>query len=79
VLFTTTELDTRINPLTDAEFDDLDRYESGRIVQLSEIHHLLTDDQVQRLESDDWSYYNELQEELAVEMAEFLAHNGGLI
>ncbi len=78
MLFTTKELENRLHPITDAEFDDLDRYEGGRLIQLSEIHHLLTDAQVQKLHSDDWSYYNELEEELKIEMAAFLEHSGSL-
>ncbi len=58
--------------LTEAQFLSLERYENGRIVAMPVIFCFFTDDQVSRLHSDDWSYYEDLQEECRVELAEMM-------
>lgn len=55
--------------LTTAQFEALPRYENGRIKNLAEVFIFLTNDQVLDLQDDDWSYYQELQEELDYEMS----------
>ena len=45
-------------------FRELDRYPNGDIVDLYNIHHLLTDRQINRLSDDDWSRVQEYQDEL---------------
>ena len=48
--------------LTDEQFEALER-QNGRIVDLPMCYHVLTSGQVEELDSDDWSYYQELLEE----------------
>jgi hypothetical protein len=55
--------------LSRAEFASLDRYSNGRLMDLPNVFHLLTDAQVEELHSDDWSYYQELVEEIEYEYA----------
>jgi hypothetical protein len=57
--------------LSRAEFASLDRYSNGRLMDLPNVFHLLTDELVEELHSDDWSYYHELMEELEYEYALF--------
>ncbi len=52
------------------EFKNLPRYENGRIKNLPEVFYKLTATQVLNLDSDDWSYYHELMEELNIMYAE---------
>lgn len=52
------------------QFRSLPRYENGRIIGLSDVFLSLTPQMVLCLHSDDWSYYQELQEELECMMAE---------
>jgi len=52
------------------EFKNLPRYENGRIKNLPEVFYKLTPTQVLNLDSDDWSYYHELMEELNIMYAE---------
>ena len=54
--------------LSASEFAALERYSNGRLVDLSDVFLQLTAEQVEELHSDDWSYYHELQEELAYEI-----------
>lgn len=65
------DMDIRTEKFSTAEFLTLERYENGRIMDLSNIFLLLTDGQVAQLHSDDWSYYHELQEELVYELSFF--------
>ena len=60
--------DDRTKKFTNAEFNALERYPNGRIVDLSECFIWLTEAQVAQLHGDDWSYYDDLQEELRCEM-----------
>tara|TARA_R110002020_G_scaffold119651_2_gene272959 strand:+ start:707 stop:910 length:204 start_codon:yes stop_codon:yes gene_type:complete len=46
------------------EFKNLKRYPNGDIVDLYNIHHLLSEGQVNSLSDDDWSRWNEWQDEL---------------
>lgn len=55
-----------------AEFLMLARYSNGRLRNLSEVFLDLTEEQVEMLHGDDWSYYHELQEELSYEMSYYL-------
>ncbi len=48
------------------DFRNLKRYPNGDIVNLYNIHHLLTDKQIDKLSDDDWSRVNEYQLELEV-------------
>ena len=70
----------RTKPLSRTEFDALPRYGQtgaslpcGRIVDLPAVFHLLTPPQVCDLDSDDWEYYNELDEEVRVMFEQFKA------
>jgi hypothetical protein len=65
------ERETDMDMLTDVEFYHLPRHR-GRIVDLPMVFIRLTDDQVNMLHGDDWSYYHELQEELSYLMADFV-------
>jgi len=47
-------------------FINLKRYPNGDIVDLYNMHHLLTDKQIDKLSDDDWSRVNEYQLELEV-------------
>lgn len=67
-------MDIRTEKFSTAEFEALERYSNGRIMDLSNVFLLLTDGQVEQLHDDDWSYYQELQEELDYEM--FLLSDG---
>ena len=55
--------------LSRAEFASLDRYSNGRLLDLPNVFHLLTDELVEELHSDDWSYYQELFDQLEYEYA----------
>jgi len=44
----------------------MERNEDGDIIYLYAWHHLLTEEQVEQLTDDDWSRYQEYQEELHV-------------
>jgi hypothetical protein len=57
-----------LSPLTDAQFAALPRYTNDRIKNLPDVFLLLTPEQVERLHEDDWSYYHELEEEIAHEL-----------
>ena len=46
------------------DFKNMKRYPNGDIVDLYNIHHLLTDKQVDQLSEDDWSRVIESQLEL---------------
>jgi hypothetical protein len=46
------------------DFKNMKRYPNGDIVDLYNIHHLLTDKQVDQLSEDDWSRVIEYQLEL---------------
>jgi phage FluMu protein gp41 len=46
------------------DFARLKRYPNGDIVDLYNIHHLLTTKQVDQLSDDDWSRVQEYQDEL---------------
>jgi hypothetical protein len=48
------------------DFRNLKRYPNGDIVDLYNMHHLLTDKQIHKLSDDDWSRVNEYQLELEV-------------
>lgn len=50
--------------MTQQEFAGLKRYPNGDVVDLYNIHYLLTDKQVDRLSDDDWSRGQEYQDEL---------------
>lgn len=56
----------REKKFTNQEFSELERYSSGRLDGLSVYFMWLTEAQVEKLHSDDWSYYHELQEESRV-------------
>jgi hypothetical protein len=46
------------------DFKNMKRYPNGDIVDLYNVHHLLTDKQIDKLSDDDWSRVNEYQLEL---------------
>ncbi len=48
------------------DFRNLKRYPNGDIVDLYNMHHLLTDKQIHKLSDDDWSRVSEYQLELEV-------------
>ena len=60
--------DVSMEMLSDAEFLALERYSNGRLKDIANVFLNLTDEQVEQLHDDDWSYYQELQEELAYEI-----------
>lgn len=55
--------------LTWEEFKGLARYSNGRIKDLPLYFYRMTKKQVEQLHEDDWSYYQELQEEVAYELS----------
>lgn len=61
-------MDMEFAPMTDDQFNALARYDNGRIKRLADVFIFLTDEQVLKLDGDDYSYYHELQEELEYEM-----------
>jgi hypothetical protein len=63
-------VDMEMKMLSDVQFLHLARYPNGRLVGLYDIFLQLTAEQVEMLHGDDWSYYNELREELDYLMAE---------
>ncbi len=54
--------------MTAKEFRQLERNADGDVVNLYNIHHLLTDKQIDRLTDDDWSRVNEYQLDLQAEL-----------
>ena len=54
--------------LSDADFLALERYSNGRLKDIANVFLDLTDAQIEQLHSDDWSYYQELMEELLIEI-----------
>ena len=52
--------------MTAKEFRQLKRNADGDVVNLYNIHHLLTDKQIDRLTDDDWSRVNEYQLEFTL-------------
>jgi hypothetical protein len=55
--------------MTDTDFAALPRWPNGRLMDLAVIFFMLTPKQVEQLHGDDWSYYNELQEEVEYEIS----------
>lgn len=51
------------------EFNELARYKNGQIKNLPLYFYRLTDEMVEQLHGDDWSYYHELKEEAAYELS----------
>jgi hypothetical protein len=66
-----TDHSDRETPFTDAEFDALPRYANGRVIDLPMAYAWITAEQRERLHEDDWSYMDELDEEMAYLRAEF--------
>lgn len=64
-----TAIDIRTKKYTMKEFRALKRYENGDLVNHYDDFVLLTDKQVDLLSNDDWSRYQDFQEELRCEMA----------
>ena len=64
----------RTKCFTNAEFKALSRNDEGEIINLS--HHFiwLTEKQIDRLSEDDWMRVCELQEEVEIMKADFLAY-----
>lgn len=62
--------------MTNVEFNALARYSNGRLMNLPGVFERLTEAQVKKLESDDWSYYHELQDEVLAMFYEM--QSGGL-
>lgn len=62
--------DGREAKLSDAEFDALPRYENGRVRDLPIAYPWISDAQRERLHEDDYSYMDELDEEMAYLMAD---------
>ena len=58
-----------MNKLSLPEFLMLARYPNGRLKDIADVFLDLTDEQVEMLHSDDWSYYHELMEELNYEIS----------
>lgn len=58
--------------MTLEQFLALPRYTNGRIKGLPDVFLDLTSEQVEMLHGDDWSYYQELQEEVEYMMAELV-------
>jgi len=59
--------------MTQKEFAGLKRYSNGDVVDLYNIHYLLTDKQIDRLSDDDWSRVQEYQDELRMMIYELEA------
>ena len=60
--------DFSMTKLSDADFLALERYSNGRLKDIANVFLDLTDAQIEQLHSDDWSYYQELMEELLIEI-----------
>lgn len=58
--------------MTLEQFLALSRYQNGRIIGLPEVFLEIPQDFLEMLHGDDWSYYNELQEELEYMMVELI-------
>ena len=52
------------NTYTDNQFNNLERYPNGDIINLYEIHIFLSEEQIDKLTEDDWSRVIEYQSEL---------------
>jgi hypothetical protein len=61
--------DFSMTKLSDVEFLALERYSNGRLKDIANVFLDLTDAQIEQLHSDDWSYYQELMEELNYEIS----------
>jgi hypothetical protein len=59
--------DTTSMKLSDSDFRNLPRWSNGRLMDLADVFYMLTEEQVAQLHGDDWSYYQDLQEELEYE------------
>lgn len=64
----------RTKCFTNAEFNSLSRNDEGEIINLSDHFVWLTDKQINRLSGDDWMRVCELQEEVEIMKADFLAY-----
>lgn len=64
----------RTKYFTNAEFNALLRNDDGEIENLSDHFIWLTDKQIDRLSGDDWMRVCELQEEIDIMKADFLAY-----
>ena len=60
----------RTKKFSNAEFSRLARYPNGDLVELSTCFFWLTDSQHDKLSGDDWSRYEEYQEDLRCLMNE---------
>jgi hypothetical protein len=63
-------VDMEMKMLSDVQFLHLPRYPNGRVRDLPGVFHALTEDQVNMLHGDDWTYYLELKEEIEWMMKE---------
>lgn len=61
---------TTLKKLTNKEFKALERNEDGRLINLPDVFYLLTAEQIDKLHEDDWSYYDDLCEEMSYLYAE---------
>ena len=64
----------RTKYFTNAEFNALSRNDDGEIENLSDHFVWLTEKQIDRLSDDDWMRVCELQEEIEIIKADFLAY-----
>ena len=64
------DFDTRVAPLTAAEFRALPRNADGDLIDLSLAYPFITDEQREDLTGDDWSRCIDLDEELACMLAD---------
>jgi len=64
----------RTKYFTNAEFKALSRNDDGEIKNLSDHFVWLTEKQIDRLSGDDWMRVCELQEEIEIMKADFLAY-----
>ena len=55
---------TRGDKMKQQDFARLERYPNGDVIDLYNIHNLLTEKQIDRLSDDDWSRVQEYQDEL---------------
>ena len=62
----------RTKKFSAAEFAALPRYSNGRIIDLPMCYAWITPAQREQLHGDDWSYMNELDEEMEYLRAEFM-------
>jgi len=64
-----TQGNTLMEMLSDKDFAALPRWPNGRLMDLADIFFMLTPEQIEQLHGDDWSYLQDLKEEIEYEIS----------